>query len=165
MATDIDHDNIKEQIVLILQADSNLYDATGADSKVRQINVEQPDDKDGLDTVFPSIYVKNANPFETTKKIGSKLRGDAAMPAIVHEFRYDIVMVVEDKDARTAINRLDDFKKLALQALEADARLKNGGAALVDDSIYQGSRLFSERLNGQPVQGQIITLLCRKVTV
>ena len=165
MATELDHDAIKENIKLILQANSSLYTTTGEANELRLIEVGHPDGANGMDRVFPFAYIHNSAPFERISKIGVKTRSSEAQGPLLHEFRYDIMIGVSGKSSRDTQEKLDDFQKLILQTLEADHRFKNGGAAVVDDSEMESVRRFSDRLNGEPVQGKTITILCRKVTV
>lgn len=165
MATEIDHDAVKENIKLILQGNSSLYTTTAEANKLRLIEVGHPDGKDGLDRVLPFAYIHNANPFERARRIGVKTRSSEAQGPILHEFRYDIIIGVNGKTSRDVQEKLDDFQKLTLETLEADHRFKNGGAAVVDDSEFESVHNFSDILNGNPMQGRIITFLCNKVTV
>jgi len=166
MPTDLDHNNIKDQIVAILKANTSLYNAAQtATDRIYLITTGRPDGETGLDNIFPSLYVTNANPLERIGGIGTVTRGSEALHILAHEFRYKIVFAVNTADARTAELQLDDFQKLILQTLEADHQLKNGGAAVVDSSRPESVETFKDTLNGKPVQGRVITYVCRKVTV
>ena len=60
MATDIDTWAIKEKIVAILKTKAALFDATGADDKVRQIIAGAPNMNDiKNEDILPIIYVTN----------------------------------------------------------------------------------------------------------
>jgi hypothetical protein len=157
MATELDHDTIKGAMVTILKA-AALFDATGASDKVRQINTGHPDHANGLDDVFPSIYITNAPTLDRIKVSGST--PTTALPGLEHTFRYRVVIQEQTKGSRTTEQSLDDRQKLVLEALEADLTL--GGN--VDFSRPETVELFSSSLNGKSVQGRVITYLCRKVT-
>ena len=165
MVTELDHDAIKEQMVTILKANATLYDATGANSKIRQINVGHPDHTDGLDDVFPNIYITNSNPLERITEAGSMTGSSESLPPLQHIFKYKIIIQAQSKGARTTENILDDWQKIVLETLEADHQLKNGGSAFVDGSRPEMVETFRNDLNGKPVQGRIITYLLSKVTI
>ena len=160
----LDHDDIKEQIKAILEADSSLYDATGASGKVRQINVEYSDFLPRFSDPLPSIFIKNSIPFERVQKIGTKTRGSESNTALLSNFRYDIVIATEGKGARDTINKLDDFQKLVIEAIDADHKLKNGGALKVHDCTYESSKNFNDAVNNKKIQGRIVTFVCKMVT-
>jgi hypothetical protein len=166
MPTEIDHNNIKDRIVLILKAKATLYDSaqTTAD-KLHLISTGTPDGDSGLDNILPSCYVTNSNPLERIKISGSKTGSSESLPPLSHQFRYKIVFAVNADSSRDAELKLDDFQKLILETLEADHQLKNGGAAVVNDSRPETVELFKNELNGKPVQGKIITYLLTKVTI
>ena len=164
MPTELDHDAIKNKIKDILEGNATLYDATGALGKVRQINVGHPDHKNGLEDVFPSIYVTNSNPLDRIKIAGSITRSSESLSPLLHTFRYKIVLQEKTKGSRTTEQSLDDFQKLLLESLEEDHQLKNGGSAVVDSSRPESVETFKNDLNGKSVQGRIITYLLTKVT-
>jgi hypothetical protein len=165
MVTELDHDAIKTQIATILKTNSTLYDVTGASGKVRQINVGHPDHTNGLEDVFPSIYITNSNPLERITVAGSMTGSSESLAPLLHTFRYKIVLQEKTKGSRDTENALDDFQKLLLETLEADHQLKNGGSPVVDGSRPETVDIFKNELNGKSVQGRIITYLFTKVTV
>ena len=168
MATDLDHDAIKTQIVAILKANSTLYTTTAEANKLRAIEVGFPQGSyQGTslsDAMLPYVYVTNSSaPFETIKT------GDVVSNAIVvtkHTFNYDIVCVTLDMDSRVAETSLDDFQKLILQTFTADHSLTGATTAQVDSSYV--SRVDRLRVGtgdeGKGIKGRIITLTCKKVT-
>lgn len=167
MPTDIDHNNIKDQIVLILQANTtSLYDSTQVSStKFHLISTGTPDGDQGLDNVLPFIYVTNSNPLDRITGAGSKTGSSENLGPLLHTFRYKIVFAVNADSSRDAELKLDDFQKIILETLEADHQLRNGGAAVVDSSRPETVEIFRNELNGKPVQGRTITYLLTKVTV
>jgi len=74
MAVEIDHDDIKTQIETILEANATLYDVTGANNKIRIIEVGPPKIGQGgeiIDTTLPHIWITNSpNSFETIRNTG-----------------------------------------------------------------------------------------------
>ncbi len=162
MVTEIDHDSIKEQIVTLLKANSTLFSATGADDKVRKIEVGPPKIRNGkiVDTTLPHIWVTNSNgPFETIRNTGTLTAN--VVKALEHTFHYDIIIIVDPKDAEFAEEDLDDFQKLTLETLEADVDLNT----TVDVSFPTRVDLFPHSgttLAG--LQGRKITLRCVKTT-
>lgn len=164
MATELDHNDIKIQIKAILEANATLYDVTGADSKIRQVNVGHPDHPKGLEDIYPSIYITNANPLERISQSGSMTTSSESISPLTHLFRYKIVLQAQGKGSRATEVLLDDWQKVILETLEADHKLKNGGAAKVDGSRPEIIETFGAVQNGKPVQGRIITYLLRKVT-
>lgn len=166
MPTEIDHNNIKDQIVLILKANTtSLYDSTQtSSSKLHLISTGTPDGETGLDNILPSLYVTNSNPLDRIRESGSMTGGSESLPPLQHLFRYKLVFAVNADSSRDAELKLDDFQKIILETLEADHQLKNGGASVVDGSRPEMVETFRNTLNGKPVQGRIITYLCSKVT-
>ena len=114
--------------------------------------------------MLPYAYVTNSSgPFETIRT------GDVvsnAFKILYHDFNYDIVVVVLEKDSRAAEVLLDELQKLILQTLEADHNLTGTGSASVDDS--EPSRIDRLTVNGidegKGIKGRVITLKCSKVT-
>jgi hypothetical protein len=161
---EVDHDAIKEQIVAILKANTTLYDSAGAVNKIALIEVGRPDGKTGFDNALPSVYVTNANPLERITMQGTMTSSSEALPCLVHNIRYKIIVGVDAHSARVAEEQLDDFQKLILESLEADNKLKNGGSALADFSRPELVETFSTSLDGSPIQGRVITYLVSKQT-
>lgn len=165
MPTELDHNDIKDQIVLILEANASLYDSgqTLAD-RLYLISTGTPDGETGLDNIFPSLYVTNNNPLERVSNSGVMTSSSESTPPLTHLFRYKIIFTVNADSSRDAELKLDDFQKVILETLEADHKLKNGGAGKVDSSRPEMVETFRNDHNGKPVQGRIITYLLSKVT-
>jgi hypothetical protein len=168
MATELDHDVIKQKIVAILKANTSLYTTTGEAGELRAIEVGYPQAAFNAgqlaDAMLPYAYVTNGTaPFETIKA-GTVVSN--AITILEHTFNYDIVVVVLEKDSRAAEVLLDELQKLILQTLEADHNLTGVGSASVDDS--QPLRIEHLRVGnadqGRGIKGRIITLKCEKVT-
>ena len=161
MTTELDHDDIKGAIEGILEANTSLFDVNDK-TKLMDIFVGKPMGRDGIPRILPGAYITNNPSFETIKK-GRVVQSDAWL-ALEHTFNYDFVMMVDASDAKVAENQLDDFQKLALQSLEADHKLKNGGSARVDNSYPSNITAFRQDREGMPLQGRKITLTCQKLT-
>jgi len=166
MATEIDHDAIKTKIVDILKASATLFTATDL-TKIRFIEVGFPDGEPFNDQMFDYIFVTDASPFESIRNKGATttVAGKVIVKDLEHTFQYDIVIVVNAKSARDAEEKLDDFQKLTLELLEADASLVGTGSADVDISFpvsVQHYRIANRE--GKGVKGRIITLRCIKTT-
>jgi len=101
MAVEIDHDDIKTQIETILEANATLYDVTGANGKIRIIEVGPPKIGQGgeiLETTLPHIWITNSGgPFETIRNTGVLTAN--VVKALEHTFHYDIIIIVDSKDA------------------------------------------------------------------
>lgn len=168
MATELDHDEIKKKIVAILKANTDLYTTTGEAGELRAIEVGFPQGTfQGAslsDAMLPYSYVVNSTaPFETIRA-GSVTSN--AINILYHNFNYDVVVVVLEKDSRAAEILLDELQKLILQTIEADHSLTGTGSASVDNC----TPLRIDRLRvgtgdeGRGLKGRIITLKCSKVT-
>ena len=135
MATELDHDVIKQKIVAILKANTSLYTTTAEEGELRAIEVGFPQASFNAgqlsDAMLPYAYVTNStSPFET---IRTGIVVSNAQKIVEHFFNYDIVVVVLEKDARAAEVLLDELQKLILQTIEADHNLTGAGSASVDD--------------------------------
>ena len=161
---EVDHDAIKEQMVAILQANATLYDAAGAVNKVGFIHVGRPDTKSGFDNTLPAIYITNANPLERITLQGTMTGSSEALPCLLHQIRYKIIVATDTGNAQLAENELDDLQKLILETLEADNKFKNGGSAVVDFSRPEMIETFRTTDNNRTIQGRTITYLVSKQT-
>jgi len=166
MATEIDHDANKERIEDILEASATLFGANDL-TKIRSIDVGFPDGDPFNDQMFDYIFITNSASFETIRNKSSTPTSASKKIArnLEHTFNYDIVTVVNGKDARDAEKKLDDFQKLTLELLEADLSLNNGVADLVDMSFPVAVNHFRPgQTETKGVKGRIITLRCIKTT-
>ena len=161
---EVDHDAIKEQMVAIIKGNATLFDASGGIDKIRVANVGIPDGESGFDNIFPQLYITNANPLERISLQGTMTGSSEGLGCLLHQIRYKIIFSVNTDNSRDAENELDDFQKTILETLEADSKLKNGGAALADFSRPELIEIFKLNLNGQPIQGRTITYLVTKAT-
>jgi len=166
MATEIDHDAIKTRIVDILKASATLFNVNDL-TKIRFIEVGFPDGDPFNDQMFDYIFITNSSPFEAIRNRGSTptSASKSIIKNLEHTFHYDIVNVVNAKDARDAELKLDDFQKLILELLEADIALNGGVADIVDISFPVNVAHFRASGTEQKgVKGRIITLRCIKTT-
>ena len=109
----------------------------------------------------PYAFVTNgAGPFEIISQ--NTAVSSNAISMIEHTFDYNINMVVNEKDSRTAETLLDDLQKILMETLEADYNLNS----TVDESFFV--RVDELRVPGAELgkgfRGRVITLRCRKVT-
>jgi len=162
MATEIDHDDIKTQIETILEANSTLYDVTGANNKIRVIEVGPPKVGQGgeiLETTLPHIWITNSSPFETIRNTGILTAN--VVKSLEHTFHYDIIIIVDSKDAEFSEEDLDDFQKLTMETMEADVdigdKVDNSFPVRVDLLPHSGIKIGGK-------QGRKITLRCIKTT-
>ncbi len=164
MATELDHDVIKQKIVAILQANTSLFTTTAETGELRSIEVGFPQGGELVDKMPPYAYVTDAVPFETAEYIGSVSSGQ--ITAINHIFDYEIAVIVNEKDSRKAEVELDEFQKLILETLEADFDLTGTGSADVDSSKFATSNEL--RINpadrGRGYKGRSIKWRCSKIT-
>lgn len=129
MATDIDIFAIKERIVDILDSDTDLYDATGADGKVRKIEAGAPDlNKIDRETVLPHIFVTNDTVIEDVKLTGSAVSN--ALKSQQHTLQFKIILVVDGKDGPKAEETADDFAKLIKETMSENFDLRNPSTGL-----------------------------------
>ena len=160
MATELDHDVIKQKIVAILQANTSLFTTTGEEGELRSIAVGEPTVKDAV----PFAYVTNSSgPFEIIRT-GSVVSN--AITILTHTFHYDVVVVVHQKNSRRAEVELDEFQKLILQTIEADFDLTGGTTAEVDLCVPVRIEPLGMKFKdvSKGFKGRIITFRCVKTT-
>ena len=166
MATELDHNTIKLKIVAILQADATLFTTTAEDGELQSIEVGFPQGNALSDKMPPYSFITNSNSatFETITRTGSTVSN--AAKSLEHIFHYDIVVVVNEPDSRTAEVDLDNYQKLILQNLEADNNLTGVGSADVDDSwpVRVDHLSVPNADQGKGFRGRVITLRCIKTT-
>jgi len=156
MATELDHDAIKESIRTILRANATLFDVDNL-AKIRAIEVGYPEGNAFDPQEMDHIFITNGNPFETIRNRG--VVQSNAIKDLEHSFNYDIVIMVNGKDARETEEKLDDFQKLVLQLIEADVTLTGTGSALVHNAFPVSAQAFQGR-TGVPVMGRVLTIRC-----
>ena len=163
MATDIDLFAIKERIKDILNDDTDLFDATGSDRKVRVIDSGAPRMMNNLilETTLPHIWITNDFLIDTVKLKGAVVSN--ANLVTEHTLGLRIIIMAEEKDGFKVEEVLDDFVKLIAEKITENFELQNpsSGADPKADScrISQITEL-STAMTGQSRQGRIISLKC-----
>jgi hypothetical protein len=158
LAAELNRDTIKDAFVTLLQSNSDLYDATGADSKIRKITTGRPNDELN-DSGIPYIFVRNARgTFENIRRQDLAISG--ASKIIQHELFFEVVVVAIRKNSKGVENALDDFQELILETLEGDQDI--GGSVDTSDPIRVADYPIPSIATGK--QGRIITVRCTKVT-
>ena len=164
MATELDHDVIKQKIVAILKANTSLFTTTAEEGELRSIEVGYPQGDDLTDAMPPYAFITNSKtPFETIKS-GAVVSN--AIKILIHTFNYDITVVVNEADSRKAEVLLDELQKLILQTLESDYNLTGTGSASVDNStpLRVDHLTVPNTTLGKGFKGRVITLRCQKAT-
>ena len=166
MATDVDVHGIIKRIVDILDSDATLFDATGANGKVRKIEsgaLRMPIKV--VETTLPHIWVTSENTLDLITQIGASASN--AIKGLSHTLFFKIILIAKEKDGFKVEEVLDDFVKLINQDITANRRLKDPAAAndpLVDSCIVQQVRELDTSLTGLDRQGRIVILKAVKVT-
>lgn len=161
MATDVDTWEVKKQIESILEADSTLFDSTGALGKVRKIESGAPRMSELVkETTLPHIWITNDSVIETIRVLAST-EGNAPN-MLEHTMNFKIILMVEEKDGFDSEEVLDDFVKLIKQDITANYDLRDPGGAestRVADSteLKQVSQLDPVTM-GRRRHGQVISL-------
>ena len=158
MASELNRDTIKNAFVTLLQSNSSLYDATGADSKIRKITVGRPENELNSGGI-PYIFIRNArgvfeniSPADIAVSDGSRL--------YEHEIFFDIICVAVRKNSKEVEHALDDFQELILETLEGDTTI--GSSVDFSDPVKIADYPLPTITTGK--QGRIITVKCGKVT-
>lgn len=155
---ELNRNTIKDAIVALLQSNSSLYDPTGTPGELRVIQTGRPEDELN-DAGMPYAFIRNSKgPFENIQT--QNIAVSDASRLIVHELFFDVVFVVNEKDARFAELALDNFQELILETLEGDQDI--GGTVDTSDPIRVTDYPMPSLLTGK--QGRIITIRCDKVT-
>ena len=160
-STDIDTWAIKLRIVDILDSDSDLFSATGASGKVRQIIAGAPDLNDiKNEDILPVIYVTNDNVIDDMRYSSGSVVG--GVPKVVeHILGFRIILITEGKNGPDAEEKTDDFVKLILEIIQEDYDLTGSGSALVDSCIPVQHFVLNQNMIGSEKQGRVIRLKCR----
>lgn len=167
MATELDHGAIKERIVEILKANTDLYDPTNnPGTKVRSIGLGIPDKKEFQKLPTPYIRVTNDTNLESDKPFGSIVSN--AQSASYHIAKYLIICVAQAKDAATVEGTLDDLHKLIKETLKENVDLRDpddGSDAKCKVSFpIKTEQLGAGQYHGNSVDGFAITLQVEQIT-
>lgn len=167
MATELDHQSIKERIVEILKDNTNLYDPTNnPGNKVRSIDLGVPDQKEFTKIPTPYIRVTNSTDLENDKPFGPVVSNTQS--ASYHVAKYLIICVSQAKDGKTVEGLLDDLHKLIKETMKANVDLRNPDTG-VDAKCKVSFPIKTEQLgagqySGKSLDGFVITLQIEQVT-
>lgn len=161
MAIDVDVFAIKEQIVDILDSDSELFDATGANDKVRKITAGAPRMADmKRETTVPQIWVTNDAVIDDVRQ-----RNPVASNAPItqeHTFHFKIILMDDAKDGPKTEEKLDDFVQLIQQTIIENYDLRDPGGAestsVADSCVVQQVLELNTQMMGKERSGRIIRL-------
>lgn len=158
MPTEINHNSVKQQMVDILQNNTNLYDVNVIDgSRITYIEVGEPSQvlKSGsglpIPPTYPGLWITNSRPLETIKPTGTIT--DTSHTALIHDVDYDIKFMVNEQDSIIAEKVLDNLQQVILETLEDDIRFDNdiwssSTTYSTDDKVsYKGGLYQSESNN------------------
>ncbi len=158
MATELNHDTIKDAIVTILKANASLFTSTAEANKIRAITTGKPEIL-RQDAMFPYIIVTNGNPLERIE--GEKFVLSDSVRYVEHIIRYQIITIVNEKDSRQAENDLDDYQKLIFESLEGNRDLTSN----VDThDLVSVSDLETITQETHGVRGRVIIMEAVKAT-
>ena len=157
--------NIKERIVDILDSQSNLFDATGANDKVRLITSGAPRMRALVkETTLPQIWVTSEPTIDiVTRRVS--VAADAAK-SYEHIIKLKLIVIAQEKDGQKVEEVLDDFVVLIIDELAANYHLKTpaGADALVDSCNLERVTELDQSITGLSRQGRVLTLKCIKTT-
>ena len=161
MATDVDLFAIKEQLVDILDSDSDLFDATGANNKVRRIRAGAPRMAElKRETHIPAIWVTNDSLIDEVKQ-----RNPVASNAPItqeHTFHLRLILIDDAADGPRAEEKLDDFVQLIQQTIIENYDLRDPGGAestsVVDSCVVEQVTELNPQFAGHDKSGRIIRL-------
>lgn len=158
MASELNRNTIKTAIVAELKTNSALFTTSGENDKLRAIEVGRPEDEFN-DDMIPYAFVRNARgTFETIEP--QTIAVSDASRLIVHDLTFEIVVVVNEKNSRTAEALLDNLQELILETLEDDQDI--GASVDTSDPATVADFPMPSIVSGK--QGRIITIKCSKVT-
>jgi len=162
MATDLDLYAIKERIEAVLENNSTLYDDTGANSKVRQIDAGAPDlNAISRETVLPHIFITNDDIIEDITQEAPTISN--AAKTLEHTVNFLIILVVDGKDGPKAEETADDFAKLIKEEITGNTDLRdpsNGSDPKVARCLITQHAILNRNLFGSSKQGRVFRLRC-----
>jgi len=161
MATDVDVFAIKERIVDILDSDTALFDATGADDKVRKITSGAPRmSRLDKETTVPQIWVTNDVIIDDIKRRTST-QSNAPLTT-EHTLRFRIILIDDAKDGPKAEEKLDDFVKLINEDITENYDLRQPGGAestsVSDSCVVEQVSELNPAFTGLFRSGRVIKL-------
>jgi len=139
MATDVDVFAGKEQIVDILDSDTGLFDATGANDKIKKITTGAPRmSRLVRETTLPQIWVTNDTIIDDVRQKG--VQSNAPL-STEHTLHFRLILLADGKDGPKAEEILDDFVKLINEIITENYDLRDPGGAentsVVDSCVVQ----------------------------
>lgn len=162
MATDVDLFGIKQRIVDILDSNSTLFDATGANDKVRKIDAGAPRmSRLRNETTLPHIWVTNEDAIDVIRQNNSV--GGNAPKVLEHQINFKIILMAQEKDGFKTEEVLDDFVKLINQSITENYELNDPATGLspLADSCYPSRVVELGRVfTGLSLSGRVISLKC-----
>lgn len=166
MVTELNHDANKRRIVEIIKNDNTIYSGTrkGDSGKLGHVIVGIPDGADESADFANYAFVTNGTPLETITPKGTR-GSDGSYITLEHTVRYDIVFIVDKKDAREAEKALDNLQQKINEALEENTQLGQPANItrdmLADTSYPERCEIYKPELyRGKSKQGRKITFVC-----
>ncbi len=168
MATDVDVFAIKEKIVDILDSNATIFDATGANSKVRKIDKGAPRMREELilETTLPHIWVTN----DSTIDVVSVRHSTQSNAPLITEHTIGLKIILLAQEGRGALVEevLDDFVKLITEEITENFDLRTPAGAestsVADKCVVTRVEELSSRMSGKARQGRVIHLTCKVTT-
>ena len=160
MATDVDVFAVKEQIVDILDSDSGLFDATGANDKIKKITTGAPRmSRLVRETTLPQIWVTNDVVIDDVRQRTATQSN--APKTTTHTLHFKLILLADGKDGPKAEEILDDFVKLINEIITENYDLRDPGGAentSVVDSCVVTQVMEIPNLAGLAKAGRVIKL-------
>lgn len=151
----VDNNKIKTRIKDVLEGDSTLF---GKDkSKIREIVVGTPPNKDYNDLSHPALVVTNSERWMEESNRGPVI--DNEKTSVRATVRYDIILTVHMDDSNAAEKEIDRLWILFEQRLYKFATLRkiDGTDPLCKDILIEYVRRFPQ-MQGQEIDGFRATL-------
>lgn len=141
--TEINHNAIKQQMVNILQANTNLFDIDD-ENKFTYIEVGEPEGNPfPTPPTYPALWVTSSRTLETINRKGINVSNRHSF--LTHDVSYLLKFMVVEQDSIVAEKQLDEFQKTIMETLENDIELlgtiwSTGVNFVVDDVVsFEGS--------------------------
>lgn len=156
--TTVDIFAIKERIVELLKANTNLF-SVQADTKTkfRKIEAGSPSVKAIQEPPLPRCWVTSDEQVAIVKPLAVVV--DNISLGEEYELRFKIIFVTEAKDGSKTEEAIDDFTKLIINTLETNYDLRNGNETT---RVAEASEVLQIRdlpavFQGDRVRGRVIT--------
>lgn len=156
--TEIEHDLVKQQMVDILQNNTDLFDIND-NTKITYLEVgEPPGNPLPIPPTYPALWITSSRTLETITRRG--INDNNTHSYLLHDVNYLIKFMVNEQDSIVAEKTMDEFQKTILETLEADITLSTGSQTLAvkpDDTWPERVETFRQENDGTPVRGRTIT--------